>query len=58
MKYLIVKCTPLSDPWECEVDREPILVCNKIPVKYKKFGYEHYEIQKDGSLELIKHWEE
>ena len=56
MEYLIVKCTPLDDPYECDADREPILVCDKIPFKYKEFGYEHYKIQTDGSLKLIKEY--
>ena len=54
MKYLIVKCEELNDQWECDAYRTPVYICDKIPNKYKGYGYEHYEIHPNGSLKLVK----
>lgn len=56
--YLIIKCRPLGDQWECDADREPVYVGSHIPNKYKKYGFEHYKISSNGIPELIKDWEE
>ncbi len=54
--YLIVKCVPLSDQWECEYDRTPICVTND----YSNYDAEHYEvyaIYKDGRIKLFRECE-
>ena len=57
MKYLIIKCIPLSDQYECDADREPICVTNDT-TPYEGGSYDIYEIQNDGSLELIQSYED
>lgn len=57
MKYLIVKCEPLSDGWECDANRIPLCVTDN-PDAYKgEWGYEIYEIRSDGRTILIQDWE-
>lgn len=57
MKYLIVKCEPLSDGWECDANRVPLYVTDN-PDEYKgKWGYEIYKIRSDGRTILIQDWE-
>ena len=59
--YLIVKCIPLGDQWECDADRQPLLVCSEeqaVEGYFEKYGYEIYLIKEDGSLELIKEYDE
>lgn len=50
--FLIVDCNPLNDQYECDADRTPLCVIQEpeIPDRYKKYGYEVYEIFSDGSL--------
>ena len=52
MKYLIVKCEELHDQYECDCDRVPVCITDD----YSQYGeeYEVYEVQKDGSLALIR----
>ena len=57
MKYLIIKCIPLSDQYECDADREPICVTNDT-TPYEGGIYDIYEIHNDGSLELIQSYED
>lgn len=56
MKYLIVECLELGDQFECDADRKPICITND-PSNYSS-GYDIYEIKKDGSLSLIKEYDE
>lgn len=56
-KYLIVKCTPLNDQWECDADRTPITIVENISRYQNSYGYEIYEI-KGSSLVCIKEWED
>ena len=56
MKYLIVRCTPLCDQYECDADREPVCMTDD-PTPYG-YGYEVYEVQEDGSLVRIKEMED
>lgn len=58
MKYLIMKCEELNDQYECDAYRYPVRICDKIPKQYKKYGYEHYEIDSNGFLKLIKDYTE
>jgi hypothetical protein len=52
MKYLIVECTPLNDPYECDADRTPICMTDD-PSQYG-YGYEVWEVQEDGTLVRVK----
>lgn len=59
--YLIVKCDPLSDQFECDADRKPLFICAETEAIEKygdKFGYEIYSIRADGMLKLEKEYEE
>ena len=56
-KYLIIECNELGDQWECDADRRPLCITDDKD-KFWKVGYEIYEIHSDGSLELIKHYED
>ena len=65
--YVIVKCEDLSDQWECDAKKQPIMVLiNAKPEKlerFKHYGYEIYIANKDGTLKLIQNytdyeWEE
>lgn len=58
--YLVVKCTPLDDPWETDAAREPILITTESGSDaYDGVGYEIYHIETDGTLTLEKyHWED
>lgn len=55
MKYLIVKCEPLNDPYECDVNRTPLCMTDD-PSQYG-FGYEVWEAQEDGTLVRIKEYD-
>ena len=55
MKYLIIQCDPLNDPYECDVDRTPICMTDDY-TKYG-FGYEVWEVQEDGTLVRIKEYD-
>ena len=57
MKYLVIKCIPLSDQYECDADREPVCVANDTTA-YEGKSYAIYEIHSDGSLELIQSYED
>ena len=57
MKYVIIKCEPLGDQWECDADRTPICVVDDYE-EYKKYGYEVYEINPDNSLKCIQEYED
>ena len=57
MKYLIIKCIPLSDQYECDADKEPICVTNDT-TPYEGKSYDIYEIHSNGSLELIQSYED
>lgn len=56
--YLVVKCIPLNDQYETEAAREPLCITADL-VSYEGEGYEVYQINEDGKLELIKeYWED
>lgn len=57
MKYLIVKCEPLSDQWECDANRIPLCVTDNLDEYENEWGYEIYEIRSDGKTTLIQDWE-
>ena len=56
--YLVVRCTPLDDQWETDAAREPLCITADI-TSYEGEWYEIYQINEDGTLELIKeYWED
>lgn len=55
MKYLIIKCVELEDQFECDADRTPICITDNFN-KFNKYGYEIYMIHANGTLNLIKHY--
>lgn len=56
--YLVVRCTPLDDQWETDAAREPLCITTDI-TSYEGEWYEVYQINEDGTLELIKeYWED
>lgn len=57
MKYLIVKCEPLNDAWECDANRTPICITDNLSKYQGKWGYEIYKILPNGYLNLIQDWE-
>lgn len=59
-KFLIVKCIPLNDQYECDADRKPLCVikAEDIPSKYKKYYYEVYEIFENGSITLRQNYDD
>ena len=52
VNFLIVKCYPLNDQYECDCHREPICVTKDT----SKYGdkYEVYAIYEDGRIKLIR----
>ena len=58
--FLVMKCYPLNDPYECDADRHPLCIIHepKIPDCYKKEGYEIYEILPSGSLTIRQNWDD
>lgn len=60
MKYLIVKCEPLDDQWECDCYREPICIVDdwsKYASENDDEYFEVWEIKDGGRLELVKTWD-
>ncbi len=62
MKYLIMKCEPLSDQWETDAHRTPLTMVDdwkKWQKEFKpKYFYEIYEFTKNNNFKLIKEWED
>lgn len=58
--FLIMKCEPLNDQYECEADRTPLCVVqrNDIPKEYKKYYYEIYEILSNGLIVKISNYDD
>ena len=57
MKYLIVKCIPLDDQYECDADRIPLCVTEDYSTYKNVFGYEVWKIQKNGNLKKIQNYD-
>lgn len=55
MKYLIIKCSELSDQYECDADRTPVCLTDDFE-KYNRYGYEIYEITSENTFKLIKEY--
>lgn len=58
MKYLIIKCKELADQFECDAERIPICITDDMSKYNYRYGYEIYKINNDGSLTLIKEYDE
>ncbi len=56
-EYLIIKCKPLGDQWECDAHRIPICITEDY-TPYIGYGYEIYKIRNDGKIEQLKYYEE
>lgn len=54
--YLIIKCHELNDQYECDADRTPICLTHDYS-KFKKYGYEIYEVRENNTFKLIKEYE-
>ena len=55
VKYLIVRCDPLSDQYECDANRTPICVTDDYH-NYSEDDYEVYAIYKDGRIKIVREW--
>ena len=59
--YVIVKCEELSDQFECDADRIPLLVLVNVQPeelkKFKKYGYEIYVATAGGTLKKIQRYD-
>ena len=58
--YVIVKCEELSDQFECDAYRIPLLVLVNVQSeeleKFKKYGYEIYVATTGGTLKKIQRY--
>jgi hypothetical protein len=57
MKFLIVKCKPLNDQWECDADREPMFVCDDWHGLKLNYPFEVYGIGDGGVLTYVRDYE-
>lgn len=59
MKYLIMKCKPLSDQWECDADRTPLMITDDWQTNApKNCLFEVWEIDDNGRIKkLIKDYD-
>lgn len=56
-KYLVIECNELGDQWECDADRKPVCLVEDYS-QYNKRGYEIYEIKTDGTLKIIREYDD
>ena len=60
--YVIVKCQELSDQFECDAYRTPLLVLVNVQPeelkKFKKYGYEIYIASNSGTLKKIQSYDD
>ena len=54
--YLIMKCSELSDQFECDASREPF--CLTEDPKQYGYGFEIYKVKSDNTFELVKEYDE
>lgn len=57
MKYLIVKCVPLDDQWECDADRTPMFITDDWKRDVPDYPFEVWEIKENYTLKLIRDYE-
>ena len=58
-EVLVIECKALSDEWETDADRNPLLIISEKEAKkyFWKYGYEIYAIRKyEGILTRVKEW--
>ena len=53
-EYLIVRCYPLNDQYECDADRMPICVTDDYSQYDDDSTYEIYAIYNDGRIKMIR----
>lgn len=62
MKYLIVKCEPLSDQYECDCDREPMFLVDDwkdwVEKNHPTYWFEVYKFVDEEEAVLEKAYEE
>lgn len=63
VSYLVVKCKPLDDQYECEVDRTPMFLTTDREEAFngRLRDYDHFEVYgvtEHGLIKLIKPWDE
>ena len=57
-KYLVVKCEPLSDQYECDADRTPLFITDDWKNNAPGCKFEVYEISENGNVgECIKNYD-
>ena len=57
MSYLIIKCEPLADQYECDAYRTPMFICDNWENLKLDYDFDVYQINNDNSLTLIKDYE-
>lgn len=57
-KYLMVKCEPLDDQWECDAHRTPLYITDNIRDTPDCEFYDIYEIKGNGACKRIKYYED
>lgn len=58
-KYLIVKCEPLDDQYECDANRIPLCITEDWKSIVPECEFEVYEINEDGNIsKRIKEWDD
>lgn len=59
--YLLIKCVPLNDDYECDADRIPITLTSDYKRwinRYKpSYPYEVWQLTKNETFKKIKEWE-
>ena len=53
--YLIMKCSELSDQFECDASREPF--CLTEDPKQYGYGFEVYKVKSNNTFELVKEYD-
>lgn len=57
-KYLIVKCKPLGDQFECDVNRTPLCMVNDYKTFEADYDFEVYELGADDGFSLVKEYDD
>lgn len=57
-KYLIVKCEPLGDQFECDANRTPICMVDDYKIFKADYDFEVYELGVDGGFSLVKEYDD
>ena len=57
MSFLIVKCEPLSDQWECDAHRTPMFMCDDWHNLKLDYRFDVYQVNEDNTLSIVKDYE-